>query len=498
MSKTILSFLLILVFASSFSGAQAESLREKLKRLQEALTQPVDAQKNNAVAPPSPSAASPSAASPAGGTESDPWLEYCAHHFGSGDLVVDYLDGKSAEDYIKQYFHLSADLSEKLRNGLDTYHQGSMPNMKGLVKELYMPEGSNLGRVGGGKKGQRNDMAYRLGRAFVDDPNIQNLANIIALTETKNGSMQRRPQDGPSVVVEAQTLLVLVMLQYPDLVIDKGAPFAILSKNRMGGQSILGRTLLARFYLFGDYAEQNIDTFNNMLGSVNVKVTGSGSLTYLNKRFALLNKPTFKDQTIYFALENIPNWNQRDRYLHMIQMNQQMQAQIQSRKGSQQASASLGKALLEVQQKLMRADELTFEALNAGPKFAELRAKGELLQREASGEANLVKVNVENSQSFLDEMNHLLDAGPKISDDSKAKLAEANQLRAQGMQQLRQISVAISFSVMSGGPTPPPEVAEAMYKLTQIGCKGAFRTVRFAREEGIPEATVEIDPGSEL
>jgi hypothetical protein len=506
LKKICLTFFTITLLASHTTTG-AESLREKLKRLKEAITQPKEVQNTNDPASgveinsieTSPKNAIDSEQTIAGNNEKttegkDDWTAFCKHNFGYGDTVVD-LNGKSAEELISQYFNLTADMSEKLKRGITTIHQGSMPNMRPLVKELYRPSGARgtVGRIGGKDSEVRGDMAYRLARAFVDDPSIQNLANIIALAQSTDKQFLRRPPDGPSIVVEAQTVLVLVMLQYPDLILDKQQPLAILSKNRVGGQSILGRTLLARFHLFGDHANQDIKLFSSYIAQTSLKVTGNqggtSSLVYLDKTF--FGKPTLKEQTIFYALDNLPNWYQREEYLEMIRMSAQMQSSLQARNNSSQASVGLMNRLAEVQKQLEEVDLLTLEALNAGPKIAEMRALGDQMRREASGEADLVNVNVSVSQGYVEEMNRLLAAGPSLDEGSKSKLEQANQIRADAVIKLRAISIEAAFSALANG-TIDPYLLEGTNNAMHTSCQAALRVIQFSREQGIPDAVVNI------
>ena len=368
-------------------------------------------------------------------------------------------DGKSSADMVGKYFKVSPDLSQRLRVGSATMHKGSMINMRYLVEDL------------------QDKKVKSLARTFLDDPNQENLGLIVTLAETGDGY---KPDDGPSELTEARTLLALAILQYPELALDKGQAASILRKN-FTADSGLSVALLARFHLYGDYLSHDMNLFDNYIGQASSK--------YPVK---------LADQTILYALENIPDWAQRDQYNRLLQQSKEMQASLAKQQGSVKASADLRDRILRLMQEGDRINAITLEALGAGPMVAQYRAKGERMKAEAGGNANLVEVYVTTQEAYLEETNKLLSAAPQLSEDAKTKLKEASDLRANNIAEAYAVTGQIAMLMFSGNFGETIELGGAFNRYFADSCKATLRMAKFAKQSGVPDSTAKVDPNTEL
>jgi len=384
--------------------------------------------------------------------------QICNQQLG-GAYKGTYPDGKSAEDMVGQYFKVTADLSQKLKAGMATMHKGSVVNIRYLVSDLHDKKVASLART------------------FVDDPNVQNLGFIVALAQNGDGY---KPENGPSELTEAKTLLALTILQFPDLALDKSKAAIILREN-FTSESGLSIALLARFHLFGDYLNQDLNAFDNYIGQASSKYSVK-----------------LADQTILFALKAIPNWKQKRQYEDLLKMSKDMQATLQKQQGSAKASANLRGRIVTLMQDGDRINEMTLEALGAGPVVANIRARGERMKAEASGKTNLLEVYVTTQEAYSEETNKLLGASPAISDDAKAKLKNANDLRAKNISESYAIAGQIALLMFSGNFNETMELGGAVNRYFADSCKATLRMAEYAKQAGVPESTAKIDPNSEL
>jgi len=384
--------------------------------------------------------------------------QICNQNFGAAYKGT-YPDGKSAEDMVGQYFKVTADLSQKLKAGMATMHKGSVVNMRYLVSDLHDKKVASLART------------------FVDDPNVQNLGFIVALAQKGDGY---KPENGPSELTEAKTLLALTILQHPDLALDKSKAAVILRENFLA-ESGLSIALLARFHLYGDYLNQDLNAFDNYIAQASSK--------YPVK---------LADQTIVYALQSIPNWKQKRQYEDLLKMSKDMQASLQKQQGSVKASANLRNRIVTLMQDGDRINEMTLEALGAGPLVAKIRARGERMKAEAGGKANLLEVYVTTQEAYLEESKKLLGSSPAISDDAKAKLKKANDLRAKNIAETYGITGQIALLMFSGNFNETMELGGAVNQYFADSCKATLRMAEYSKQAGVPESTAKIDPNKEL
>ncbi|WVN41516.1 hypothetical protein AOB54_08530 [beta proteobacterium MWH-UniP1] len=345
-----------------------------------------------------------------------------------------------------KYFKLSADLEQRLLQGINKSHQGSFVNLRAHIPDIH-------------------DTTVRdLAEAFNANPSVAMLAQVISYAETGDGY---RDGDKPSERTEAQTLLAMLLMQYPDLALDKGKAHEILRKSSLDNSG-LGIALIARHHLFGDYAQKNISTFSNYIGRA--------SSQYSVK---------LADQTIFFALNNLPNWQSRDQYLGLLKQSQQMTADFDRQRAAAKSSDT-NKRALALMSEGKKIDELTLEALGAGPRMAEIRAKAEMLKKEGSGEANLIEVAANQSAAYKSEVTSLLAKNPQLDDQAKAKLADANKKMVENLNSLKGITVEVALKFFSGDIGGTMESGEHINRYFRDACSVGRRQVELAKQAGVP------------
>jgi hypothetical protein len=290
-------------------------------------------------------------------------------------------------------------------------------------------------------------------------------AQVIAYAEGGDGY---RDGEKPSERTEAQTLLAMLLMQYPDLVKDKSAAYGLLRQSSLDNSG-LGTALIARAHLFGDLAPRNINTFSNYIARASAQYTVK-----------------LADQTIFFALSNIPNWQYRQQYLDLLRQSQEMSSSLERQRAASR-STDFNRRALDLLQVSRRIDELTLDALGAGPRLAEIRAKAEMLKKEGSGEANLIEIATNQSQTFKEELNALLGKSPQLDENAKAKLAEANRLRLENANVAKGLVVELTLKFFSGDFGAAQESGEHINRFIKENCGVLRRQLALGKQSGLPE-----------
>jgi hypothetical protein len=224
--------------------------------------------------------------------------------------------------------------------------------------------------------------------------------------------------------------------------------------------------------LFGDYAPQNINTFSNYIG----RASGQYPVK-------------LADQSIFYALNTIPNWQYRQQYLDLLKQSQQMTADFERQRAAAKSSDTNKRALILMSEG-RKIDELTLEALGAGPRMAEIRAKAEMLKKEGAGEANLIEVAANQSASFKAEVNALLAKNPALDNQAKEKLAEANRLMVQNLNSLKGITVEVALKFFSGDIGGTMESGEHINRYFRDACGVGKRKIELAKQAGVPSPQI--------
>jgi hypothetical protein len=136
-----------------------------------------------------------------------------------------------------------------------------------------------------------------------------------------------------------------------------------------------------------------------------------------------------------------------------------------------------------------RADSLTLEALGAAPKIAEIKAKGEMLRREAAGELNLIKVEVSVSDETKAEIIKLLAAAPVLDDAAKAKYNEALKIKADNLNRMYDLTAGMILSFLSldmGVILEKQQAAQYISQYNRNTCQLINRQVEVAKQSGMP------------
>ena len=354
---------------------------------------------------------------------------------------------------VSKYFNVSADFDKKLFDGIGKNHQGSMVNVAQLTSDLYDKD------------------VRSLADAFNANPSTPMLAQVIRYAEAGDNYTR---DEKPSTRTEAKTLLAMIMMQYPDLVKNKSKINELLRDSSLNNSG-LGIALLARAHLYGDYEQKNENSFSNYIG----RASGGYQV-----RLA--------DQTIVFAVEKLPNWKYRGQYLDLIRQSQQMQADLQRQQNAVKSSDTNRRALLLMQEG-EKIDQMTLDALNAGPKMAEIRAKGEFLKKQGAGEGNLIEVAAYQSEEAKKEIGRLLAANPTLNDDAKKKLKEANQKMVENLNAMKAITVEVALKFFNGELGETMNSGEKINKYFRDACAVGFRQVEFTKQAGVPAPALSQD-----
>ncbi len=371
--------------------------------------------------------------------------QFCQQFFGK-PFKQKQLNGQP-DAVVGKYFKITPETDKILADGVHAAYVGTFNSLRLHLDDL------------------KDKVVRQLADAYLANPSIPMMAQVIAYAEGGDGYA---PENGPSEQAEAQTLLAMMMMQYPQLTLNKGYVTQLL-KQADSRKSGLARTFVARSHLFGDYAPQNIDYFSNYIAQ------------------AQSNYPVkLADRTIFLALEKLPNWRYRQQYLDLLRQSQEMQKSFQNQQQAARGT-NLNARALEVMREGNRADLLTLEALGAGPRVAEIKAKGEMLRKEAAGEANLIKVEVGASDDAKLEIMKMMAAAPALDDASKAKLAEANRIKADNLGKFYSISFELAMKFWSGDVGSAAETGQYINQYARNTCQLINRQVEVAKQSGIPE-----------
>lgn len=363
------------------------------------------------------------------------------------------LAGSSPEQLVGKYFKMSADMEKLLLDGSGTQRAGTMPSFDRTLDDIKDKE------------------IKKLGQAFMANPSVPMLAQVIAYAERGDGYST---DTEPAEIAEAQTLLAMVMMQYPNLAINKDYVLVLL-KQAESKNSGLAVAFIARAHLFGDYAPRNINTFSNYIAQ------------------ASKNYPVqLADQTIIFAIEKVPNWNRRQMYLDLMKSSQQMQQSYQRQQNASKSSDTNRRAI-QLMREGEKIDQLTLEAMGAGPKIAELRAKGEMLRKEGTGEANLIQVEVNQSAEYQREVARLVATNPKLTDEAKTKLEKANKLKVENLTTMRGLTTEVALKFFSGDIGATVESGGLINRYYHNSCNVAVRQLELSKQIGVPQPAINAE-----
>jgi len=371
--------------------------------------------------------------------------QFCQQFFGK-PFKQKTLSGQP-DPLVGKYFKITPETDNILAAGVNAAHAGSLTSLRVHLDDL------------------KDNVVRQLADAYLANPSIPMMAQVIAYAEGGDGYA---PENGPSEQTEAQTLLAMLMMQYPQLTLNRGYVIELL-KQAESRKSGLARTLVARSHLFGDYAPQDINAFSNYIGQAQS-----------NYRVKLA------DRTIFLALEKLPNWRYRQQYLDLLRQSQEVQQSFQKQQQAARSS-NLNARALEVMREGNRADLLTLEALGAAPKAAEIKAKGEMLRKEAAGEANLIKVEVGASDDAKVEIMKMMASAPTLDEAAKGKLAEANRIKADNLGKFYSITFELWMKFWSGDVGSIIETGQYINQYGRNTCQLINRQVEVAKQSGIPE-----------
>jgi len=375
------------------------------------------------------------------------WIEEsCRGIFGSNYKKIDL--GKSPEEIVGKFFITPPDLEQRLYEGINTYHTGSFNQLtRKLIDDL------------------ENNEVKRTAEAFKANPSIEMLAQVIRQSETADSYEEVSDFGGgsPSVRTEMKTVLALIMLQYPDLLKNKQEPVEILKKTRMK-HSKLSSVMLARFHLYGDYQNKSIDAFSNYIAN------GSGIKN--------------ADSTIVWAMQNVPNWKYKGQYEGLMKQSQEMQKSL-NRQKQKASGSSINKRALKLMEKGLEIDALTADAFGAGDEIAKIRATGTLMEKEASGEDNLIEIKASQNADSAKIIEKHLSAKNSLSGASKKKFEEANAMRAKNHSELVALQGAVAVKFFTEGLGEALNSGPHINQYFRDSCKTTMMSVKFAENVGV-------------
>jgi hypothetical protein len=366
----------------------------------------------------------------------------------------------SPEDRVKKYFKVGPDFEKVLYQGINRVHSGTLISLSRHIDDI------------------KEKTVKNMAESFVSDPSVSMLAQVVEYAENgdkfiKRDSFGRVTEQ--SERAEAQTLLAMILMQYPEYVANKDSIMSLLKVAAADntGESTLGATLIARAYMFGDYAPKNMNEFGNRITSANTPEKGIVKLAA---------------DSAYFALEKMPpGWSGHENVINWMQQRQDVADSFNQQKAAAASKKSdINDKALKLMEEGEKIDVLTLEALGAGPKIAEIRAKGEMLSKEASGEANIIKVKVFQSELSANLIKDMVNAGSKLDEDAKAKLAKANQIRLDNTAAMRNVQIQVVTQFFNGDMGELLLTGPLINQYYKTSCKVLYRQLEVSKLSGAP------------
>lgn len=415
------------------TNASAFNLGDLAKKLQEAA---------NKAAPAGSSTGG--ASQPAGGM----FDQVCGRVFGEPFQKVTLKESQDA--LIQRYFKLEdpTAFEQALRAGINGGHKGTLVTLRMHAPDL------------------QDKKIKRLAESFLLDPSSDMLAQVIHFAE--NGDRFFVEKEG-SEWGDAQVLLAMVLMQYPDLAKNKGQVLPLLkSADGLAGKSNLARALIARAYLFGDYANKDLREFDGRI------------VTQHNTP-----KAKTKTMTIEWALENEPGWNRRQEYEEQMKMAADFVASMTKKKQARGRSDLLPR-VVTLLDKGDEINQMTAEALGAGPQIAEIQARIDQVKKEGTGEQNIVKVRASITEEAETMLAAAMAKSPQLEGDAKAKLAAANQLRADNLVVHYGLVGEVGLKLISGELGEVANVGAMLNEYFVSACTVMDRSIKLAEKLGDP------------
>jgi hypothetical protein len=309
------------------------------------------------------------------------------------------------------------------------------------------------------------------------------LAQVIEYAERGDAFVPPRVPE-PSERADAQTLLAMIMMQYPDHIASKDSVLYML-KSAEKGESGLAVVLIARAHMFGDYAPKDMNAFG----------------AYMNNNSGKRYPVKFGTDSVFYALEKTPaGWKGRNEMLEQLKFSQEMNESFNRQKEAATVKGSdLSAQAFKLMEEGEKIDALTLEALGAGPKIAEIRAKGEMLNRESTGANDRIKVKVITSEEYSNAVKEMISIKPKLDSESKVKLERANQIRLDNVAQLRNLQIQVATQFYAGNIAEVIESGSMINRYYGNSCRLLYRQFELSKMTGavVPDKS-KIESAKEL
>jgi len=125
--------------------------------------------------------------------------QFCQQFFGK-PFKQKQLNGQP-DAVVGKYFKITPETDKILADGVHAAYVGTFNSLRLHLDDL------------------KDKVVRQLADAYLANPSIPMMAQVIAYAEGGDGYA---PENGPSEQAEAQTLLAMMMMQYPQLTLNKG------------------------------------------------------------------------------------------------------------------------------------------------------------------------------------------------------------------------------------------------------------------------------------
>ncbi len=389
----------------------------------------------------------------------DPMEFACRSVYGPPMKLADL--GKSNEEVVGEYFNLTANLDEVLIIDATKNYEGSFT---GLSEKLFESFEENEPR--------------KIGMEYLRKPGIETLAQVIHQSKTAD-SYEEDAGFGsvkPSTRSNMRAVLGLILLQYRDSGVLKNPNAGVELLQKESKKVKIAGTMIGRAHLYGDLLQKNYDAAGNYL----LQSGGNAAYTKLN------------DQTLAsIANESFPGFPEsvKNQIVSLSQQSASIQAELAKQKNAKSGSDLVQRAnvLIEEGQKI---DDLTLDALGAGSKIADRRAKANFAKNEMSGANDLLDFNYQQSKESQKIIEETLSSNVTMDDEAKNKFAEANKLRAENLGKLNALKAEVAISFFTDGLGETLNAGPVINRYFRDTCQMSKRMKDYAEEQAIPKKEI--------
>ena len=118
--------------------------------------------------------------------------------------------------------------------------------------------------------------------------------------------------------------------------------------------------------------------------------------------------------------------------------------------------------------------------------MAEIRAKGEMLRKEGTGEADVIKIKVFQSEAAANLVSDLLRANPKLDGEAKLKFQKANQIRLDNVAKSYNLTAELALYFFNGNIGQVLNTGPLIKQYHRNSCNVLYRQIEIAKMTGVP------------